>query len=75
MKATFVYPWENILSLTMAKARACLQAVIFANELGSRELCVEGDDLTVIKKLRSAEEDRSNISNLIREIKSRASNF
>lgn len=44
--ATFVYPWENILSPNMAGARACLQAVIFAKELGSKEVYVEGDALS-----------------------------
>lgn len=41
--ASCIYPWKNILNSTMAEARACLQAVIFTEELGFREACVEGD--------------------------------
>ncbi|MBA0827921.1 hypothetical protein Goarm_012659 [Gossypium armourianum] len=36
-----------------------------AEEMGFQDICVEGDALTVIRKLNSAEEDRSCISSLI----------
>ncbi|KAH1075466.1 hypothetical protein J1N35_027794 [Gossypium stocksii] len=39
------------------------------------EICVEGDALTIIRKLNSVEEDRSCISNLIKEIKRRSQTF
>ncbi|MBA0839171.1 hypothetical protein Goarm_004931 [Gossypium armourianum] len=42
-----------------------------AEEMGFQDICVEGDALTVIRKLNFAEEDRSCISNLIQEIKGR----
>ncbi|MBA0839170.1 hypothetical protein Goarm_004931 [Gossypium armourianum] len=43
----------------MAKEKACLQAVTMAEEMGFQDICVEGDALTVIRKLNFAEEDRS----------------
>ncbi|MBA0602780.1 hypothetical protein Gorai_002949, partial [Gossypium raimondii] len=46
--------------------------VTVAEEMGFQDVCVEGDVLTVIRKLNFAEEDRSSISSLIKEIKGRA---
>ncbi|MBA0669688.1 hypothetical protein Goklo_024635, partial [Gossypium klotzschianum] len=70
--ATCTYPWENISDPVMAEARACLQAIIMADDMGFQDICIEGDALTIICKLNFAEEDRSCISNLIKEIKGRA---
>ncbi|PPD89945.1 hypothetical protein GOBAR_DD13118 [Gossypium barbadense] len=47
-----IYPWENILDPTMAEARPCLKMVSFVKELGFRDVCVEGDALTVIRSLQ-----------------------
>ncbi|MBA0712553.1 hypothetical protein Golax_011648 [Gossypium laxum] len=57
--ASCTYSWENILDPVMAEARACLQAVTTAEEMGFQDLCVEGDALTIIRKLNSAEEYKS----------------
>ncbi|MBA0747384.1 hypothetical protein Gogos_004300 [Gossypium gossypioides] len=46
---------------------ACLQAAIFTEDLGFKEVSVEGDVLTVIKKLIPVENDRSVIGNIIKE--------
>ncbi|KAA3486627.1 reverse transcriptase [Gossypium australe] len=73
--AACTFPWENISDPVMAEARACLQAMIMAEEMGFQNICIEGDALTTIRKLKSAEEDRSCISSLIKEIKGRVSNF
>ncbi|KAK5773323.1 hypothetical protein PVK06_049629 [Gossypium arboreum] len=59
----------------MAEARACLQAVIMAEEMGFQDVVVEGDALIVIRKLKSPDDDLSNISSLIREIKGRTCRF
>ncbi|MBA0729986.1 hypothetical protein Golax_023445 [Gossypium laxum] len=53
----------------MAEVRACLQAVTLAEEMGFQDVCIEGGVLTIIHKLRAADEDRSCISSLIKEIK------
>ncbi|MBA0580102.1 hypothetical protein Gorai_022334, partial [Gossypium raimondii] len=54
------YPFEHVADPTVVEARACLNAVILLNELGLRE--VEGDSLTIIKKLWVPVEDRLAIS-------------
>ncbi|MBA0625087.1 hypothetical protein Godav_010327, partial [Gossypium davidsonii] len=58
---------EHVLKSTMAKVRACLKPIIFTNELGFRRILVAGDTLTVFKRVRTTEEDKSNISNLVNE--------
>ncbi|KAH1031841.1 hypothetical protein J1N35_044015 [Gossypium stocksii] len=45
------HQWQNVRESTTAEAWACLQAVTFAEELGFQDICVEGDTLTVVKKL------------------------
>ncbi|MBA0673600.1 hypothetical protein Goklo_007290 [Gossypium klotzschianum] len=69
--ASCTYPWENISYPTMAEARACLQAIIMVEEMSFQDICVEGDMLTVIRKLIAAVEDRSCIRSLIQEINGR----
>ncbi|MBA0795891.1 hypothetical protein Gohar_006721 [Gossypium harknessii] len=69
--AACTYPNEHVLSSTMVEAQACLQAVILTEELGFKKVFVEGDALTVIKRVKVVEEDKSNISNLVKEIKER----
>ncbi|KAA3462160.1 reverse transcriptase [Gossypium australe] len=73
--AACTYPWDNILDPTTTEARACLQAIIMAEEMGFQEICVEGDSLTIIKQINSLEDDRSNINNLIKEIMGRLPKF
>ncbi|MBA0780198.1 hypothetical protein Gotri_004332, partial [Gossypium trilobum] len=69
------YPWKNIPDPVMAEAKACLQAVTLAEDMGFLDVCIEGDALTIIRKLRLADEDRSCISSLIKEIKERGCRF
>ncbi|MBA0754360.1 hypothetical protein Gogos_020073 [Gossypium gossypioides] len=52
------YPYENVADSTAVKARACLRAVIFMEELRFQEVVVKGDVLAIIKKLRALEEDK-----------------
>ncbi|MBA0746321.1 hypothetical protein Gogos_008854 [Gossypium gossypioides] len=47
-----VYPWDNVSDPTTAEAIACVRAVNFAEDLGFREVGIEGDALTVVKKIR-----------------------
>ncbi|MBA0853264.1 hypothetical protein Goshw_015455, partial [Gossypium schwendimanii] len=44
-------------------------------ELGFQDICVEGDSLTVVKKLNDEHNDRSEIADIIKELKSRYSRF
>ncbi|XP_017635739.1 uncharacterized protein LOC108477751 [Gossypium arboreum] len=73
--AACIFPWENIPDSMMAEARACLQAVTIAKEMGFQDILVKGDALTIIRKLNSAEDDKLSISSLIKEIKWRGHRF
>ncbi|MBA0850891.1 hypothetical protein Goshw_008982 [Gossypium schwendimanii] len=64
-----VYSVKNVRDLTTADAYACLQGVVFAEEMGFDEVIVEVDSMIVIKKLQSLENDRSLIVVIINEIK------
>ncbi|MBA0577699.1 hypothetical protein Golob_025226 [Gossypium lobatum] len=56
------YPINNIQDPVTAEAHACLQVVIYAEEMGFNNICVEGDALTILKKLQAKEVDRSVIA-------------
>ncbi|MFQ6654619.1 hypothetical protein Gotur_025528 [Gossypium turneri] len=43
------YPNEYVRDTTIAEARACVQALVFVEELGFRKIVVEGDTLTSSK--------------------------
>ncbi|KAA3472468.1 reverse transcriptase [Gossypium australe] len=60
--AACTFPWENVSDPVTAEARARLQAITMVEEM---------DALTIVRKLNSAEEDRSSVSSLIQEIKGR----
>ncbi|MBA0785431.1 hypothetical protein Gotri_024948, partial [Gossypium trilobum] len=62
------YPLGRTGDLTTAEANVYLQAAIFGEEMGFRDLVFEGDALIVIKKLKSDSVDRSVIGNIINEI-------
>lgn len=69
------YPIDHILDPTMVKVRACLQALQFAEDLGFRRILVEGDALTVIRKMKSTNEDKSVIGMVIRASKDKVETF
>ncbi|KAG8478291.1 hypothetical protein CXB51_028103 [Gossypium anomalum] len=70
--AACTFLWAYISGPVMAEARACLQVVSMAEEMGFHDICIKGDSLTIIRKLNTAEEDKSEISSLVKEIKGRA---
>lgn len=49
--ATRTFPWEDVSDPVMAEAKACLQAITMAEEMGFQDICIEGDALTVIQKI------------------------
>lgn len=59
----------------MAEALASLQAITVAEELGFHKLVLEGDNLSVIRKINDKPEDRSIISMVINEIKHKSTRF
>lgn len=48
---TCTYPLVDIADAFVAEARACERAFYFALDMGFRKVVLEGDSLTVIKKL------------------------
>ncbi|XP_012472361.1 uncharacterized protein LOC105789534 [Gossypium raimondii] len=69
------YPLRRTGDPTTIEAKARLQAIIFEEEMGFQDLVVEGDALTVIKKLKSDLVDRSMIDNIINEIQRKRFSF
>ncbi|KAH1081692.1 hypothetical protein J1N35_021453 [Gossypium stocksii] len=65
----------NISSSFAAEAIACLQAVNIGRELGLTHVIIEGDSLTVIKKIQNQNRDRSEIGPFILDIKERRTLF
>ncbi|MBA0552599.1 hypothetical protein Golob_023396, partial [Gossypium lobatum] len=53
------YPIKNIQDPITVGAHACLQAVIFAEEMDFDNLCSEGDELAILKKLKTQKSNRS----------------
>ncbi|MBA0669753.1 hypothetical protein Goklo_029786 [Gossypium klotzschianum] len=51
--------FEEVGDAFVAEARACERALLFATMIGFRWLIVEGDSLSIIKKIKKREEDRS----------------
>lgn len=66
---SYVYSIENVQDPTTVEVHACLQAIIFAKEIGFGDVCVKGDALTVLKRIETSEINRSIICNKINEIK------
>ncbi|KAL4361294.1 hypothetical protein GQ457_04G002860 [Hibiscus cannabinus] len=66
--AACTYPHTGIADAFVAEAVACERAVMLAIDLGFRSIQIEGDSLSVIKKLNSSAMDKSAISPIIRDI-------
>ncbi|KAK8673098.1 hypothetical protein V6N13_111454 [Hibiscus sabdariffa] len=60
---------SGVADAFIAEAFACEKAVSLAIDLGFRSVQVEGDSLTIIKKLQSASVDKSVISPIINDIR------
>ncbi|KAK9024743.1 hypothetical protein V6N11_004899 [Hibiscus sabdariffa] len=70
-----VFPHSNVSDAFVAEALACLQAVHFAKDMGFLNVTIEGDSLSVCKKLNSGSHDRSLIAPIISDIKELAVGF
>ncbi|KAK8508865.1 hypothetical protein V6N12_034967 [Hibiscus sabdariffa] len=68
-------PHSGIGDAFIAEAVACDKAVSFALELGFRSVQIEGDSLSLIKKLSSAMADKSVISPILLDIKALSKAF
>ncbi|MBA0794691.1 hypothetical protein Gohar_018998 [Gossypium harknessii] len=56
---TCAYPIKNIQDPITSGVHACLQAVIFAEEMDFDNLCSEGDELAILKRIKTQKSDRS----------------
>ncbi|KAK8580342.1 hypothetical protein V6N13_143452 [Hibiscus sabdariffa] len=66
---------SHVLDPFAAEALACHQALMLAHGLSFRRIVVEGDSLSVIKKVQTFCEDRSLIGMLIKDIKRKLKDF
>ncbi|MBA0670438.1 hypothetical protein Goklo_029648 [Gossypium klotzschianum] len=62
------YPLLDVADAFVAKAKACERALYFALDMGFRKVILEGDSLTVIKKLNSNTVDISVLSPIYQHI-------
>ncbi|MBA0848268.1 hypothetical protein Goshw_030386, partial [Gossypium schwendimanii] len=69
------YPLLDVADAFMAEARACERALYFALDMGFRKVVLEGDSLTVIKKLNLNIVDRSVLSPISQHILFLAGSF
>ncbi|KAK8507581.1 hypothetical protein V6N11_074043 [Hibiscus sabdariffa] len=63
------FPHRKVADVFAAEAYACKQALLFAKDLGFPRVIIEGDSLTIIKKINSDSADRSSIYPIVRDIK------
>ncbi|KAK8545753.1 hypothetical protein V6N12_026575 [Hibiscus sabdariffa] len=73
--AACAIPHSNVPDSFVAEALACQQAVLLAMDVGLSNVIIEGDSLTVIKKINAGSHDRSVIAPIIVDIKELAKNF
>ncbi|KAK8675446.1 hypothetical protein V6N13_033512 [Hibiscus sabdariffa] len=73
--AACVVPNSNVSDAFMAEALACKDAVQVAKDMRFSEVIIEGDSLTVVKKLNSTIHDSSIIAPVIVDIKDLAKSF
>ncbi|MBA0731259.1 hypothetical protein Golax_023064 [Gossypium laxum] len=73
--AACTYPHFGVADAFIAEAQVCEQTMTFAQELGFRSIHVEGDSLTVIKKLNNTDSDRSVLGLIIQDIKGKVRGF
>ncbi|KAK8715938.1 hypothetical protein V6N13_043262 [Hibiscus sabdariffa] len=66
--AACVIPHSNVPDAFVAEAVVCQQAVQFVKDMGLLNVIIEGDSLTVIKKLNYDSHDRSIIAPIIADI-------
>ncbi|OMO77333.1 hypothetical protein CCACVL1_15074 [Corchorus capsularis] len=67
--------FEHVLDGFAAEARAALKAIEWSKDMGFKDVILEGDALTIIKKLSSKLQDLSPIGTFIEEIKLHSSLF
>ncbi|KAL4333615.1 hypothetical protein GQ457_07G012700 [Hibiscus cannabinus] len=70
-----IIPHRHVADVFVAEAFSCLQAVIFAKDLRFAKVVIEGDSLTVIKKVCATTSDSSLLGPIIHAIKEVSKGF
>ncbi|KAK8626384.1 hypothetical protein V6N13_134032 [Hibiscus sabdariffa] len=70
-----IIPHRHVADVFVAEAFSCLQAFIFAKDLGFAKVVIEGDSLTVIKKNCAMTSDSSLLGPIIHDIKEVSKGF
>ncbi|KAH1032566.1 hypothetical protein J1N35_044740 [Gossypium stocksii] len=63
------YPLREIADAFIAEARTCERALYFARDMGFSNIILEGDSLTIFKKVKSTNEDRSILRPITKNIR------
>ncbi|KAH1037987.1 hypothetical protein J1N35_039730 [Gossypium stocksii] len=63
------YPSRDVVDAFVAEARVRERAMLFVAAMSFRRLLLEGDSLSIIKKLNSEGEDRSFLRPIIHNIR------
>lgn len=69
------YLFEDVVDAFVVEARVCERAMIFASEMGFLRLLLEGDSLSVIKKLKTKGEDKLILRLIMHHIRTIENNF
>ncbi|MBA0878796.1 hypothetical protein Goshw_022034 [Gossypium schwendimanii] len=69
------YPYERVVDAFVIEARAYERALLFAIDIGFRSILLEGDSLSIIKKLKLDREDRSVLRPISQSIQLLKSHF
>ncbi|KAG8474807.1 hypothetical protein CXB51_031504 [Gossypium anomalum] len=72
---SIIYKNEHISTTFAAEALACVQVVRFRAETGFLRVEIEGDALSIFRKIQRQDEDRSNIRAFISDAKRMRRNF
>ncbi|XP_040932148.1 uncharacterized protein [Gossypium hirsutum] len=69
IRGAVTYLIEDVANAFIAEARACERSLLFVQQMGFQCLIVEGDSLTVIKKLQARVDNKSILRPIIHHIR------
>ncbi|KAK8504397.1 hypothetical protein V6N12_032898 [Hibiscus sabdariffa] len=73
--ASAIFPHWHLADVSVAEALSCLQVIILAKDLGFAKVVIEGDSLTVIKKVCATTSDSSLLGLIIHAIREVSKGF
>ncbi|MBA0786250.1 hypothetical protein Gotri_000067 [Gossypium trilobum] len=69
------YPYKGVVDAFVVEAKACERPLLFAIDMGFRSILLEGDPLSIIKKLKLDGEDGSILRPISQSIQLLRSHF